>query len=142
MYKTVLLKRALGASVGIAIIALTAGVGVTHIGDRAYAGEGFFQKIGDGWRNGDWLPRYTGPKATPAASAPSSTANRVSVSYRVDCRDRDTGGDRADNTLTVAAPTREAAVAAIEQALRTRDICQDSGDLSRISVPGTGRYLN
>ena len=142
MFKTPLSKRALGASGGIALLALTTGVGVTQIASSTYAGEGFFQKIGDGWRNGDWLPRYTGPKATPARTAPSGAPNTVSVSYRVNCRDRDTGADRADNTLTVAAPTRDAAVAVIEQALQTRDIRQDSGDLSRVSVPGTGHYLN
>ena|ERR1700682_1404773 len=66
----------------------------------------------------------------------------VSVSYRVDCRDRDTGASRADSTITVTAPTRAAAVAEIEQTIRSSDICQGNGDFSRITVPGSGRYLN
>jgi hypothetical protein len=142
MFTGSIYKKAMGVSIGGAMMFLASVVGVTHSSNLAYAGEGFFDKIGDGWRNGDWLPRYTGPKGAPPQTAAAGPANTVSVSYRVNCRDRDNGADRADNTLTVAAPTREAAVAQIEQALRTTDICQDSGDLSRVEVLGTGHYLN
>jgi hypothetical protein len=79
-----------------------------------------------------------GPVHAYVASAP----NGVAVSYRVDCRDRDTGADRADTTVTVAAPTHDAAVAAILQKAQTSDLCQSNGDLSRVTVPGSGRFLN
>src|SRR5690349_13490654 len=52
----------------------------------------------------------------------------VSVSYRVDCRDRDIGGNRADSTVTFTASTRAAVVAEIERLARSTDLCQSTGD--------------
>jgi len=124
------------------------------------------KKIGDGWRQGRWLPGVPSvrPKSVQEVLFPvcwgspqdcrgtankdqktaggASTSNWVMVSYQVDCRDRYTGADRADNTITVQAPTREEAVATIEQQERTGDLCQANGDSSRVTKPGTGRYLN
>jgi hypothetical protein len=151
------------AAAGIAGLSLCAGI--PNGANVAHAGEGFFQKIGDGWKKGKWIPGI--PNVRPQtvqevlfpvcwghpqdcresakpAGGPSQRVPEawVSVSYRVDCRDRDTGADRADNTVTVTAPTRDQAVARIEELARTSDLCQANGDLSRITVPGSGRYLN
>lgn len=124
----------------------------------AQAGEGFFQKIGDGWKNVIPKVQLKSPQellpvcwGSPQECRDDNQRNgtqthqaqaRVSVSYRVDCRDRDTGRDRADNTVTVSAPTRAAAVAEIERLARTTELCQANGDSSRVTVPGSGRYLN
>jgi hypothetical protein len=65
-----------------------------------------------------------------------------SVTYRVDCKDKTTGASRATSTVTVFASTRQAAVNEIERMIRTGDVCQGNGDLSRITVPGSGHYLD
>jgi hypothetical protein len=65
-----------------------------------------------------------------------------SVTYHVDCKDRATGASRAASTVTVSASMRQAAVTDIERMIRTGDVCQRNGDLSRITVPGSGRYLD
>jgi hypothetical protein len=134
-------------------------------GSAAHAGEGFFEKIGDGWRKGEWVPGV--PDVKPKTwqevvfpicwgspqdcregaknknqQATGGAQPLVSISYRVDCRDRDTGGDRADSTITVTASTRQAATAEVERLAHTTDLCQGSGDRSRVTVPGSGRYLD
>jgi hypothetical protein len=149
-----------------AVAACCVASGAPRATNLAYAGEGFFQKIGDGWKKGNWVPGI--PSVRPQTVqevifpvcwgspqdcrddankriqtvAPGGTPSFVSVSYRVDCRDRDTGADRADNTVTATAKTRDAAVAEIERLARSSDLCQGNGDLSRVTVPGSGRYLN
>lgn len=124
------------------------------------------KKIGDGWRQGRWLPGIPNirPQSVQEVLFPVcwgspqdcrdsakkdqrtaggiSTSTWVTVSYRVDCRDRDTWADRADSTITVQAPTRADALAAIEQQEQISDLCQANGDLSRVTKPGTGRYLD
>jgi hypothetical protein len=135
----------------------------------ATAGEGFFEKIGDGWKKGHWVPNLPDVKpqtvqevlfpvcwGSPQDCRDDARRNQkagtggaqtqqvalVSVSYRVDCRDRNTGRDRADSTVTVTASSRQAAVAEIERLARAQDLCQGNGDQSRVTVPGSGRYLN
>jgi len=65
-----------------------------------------------------------------------------SARYRVDCKDRATGAWQAVSTVTISASTRQAAVNEIERMIRAGDVCQGNGDLSRITVPGSGRYLD
>lgn len=81
-------------------------------------------------------------RGNPGSAQVRPVPSQIAVSYRVDCKDRDTGADRADTTITIAAPTREAAVTAINQEAQSRDLCQSNGDLSRITVPGSGRFMN
>jgi hypothetical protein len=77
------------------------------------------KKIGDGWRKGKWIPGlpsvkpqtwqevvfpicWGSPQGLSRGREEEKPDHRrrarllVSVSYRVDCRDRDTGADRAD----------------------------------------------
>ena len=130
-----------------------------------HAGNGFFEKIGDGWKHGKWVPGipHVKPKTWQEVIFPVCWGSPqdcrddakkqdqrtsggpqplVSVSYRVNCRDRDTGGNRADSTVTVTASTRAGAVAEIERLARSTDLCQGTGDLSRVTIPGSGRYLD
>jgi hypothetical protein len=65
-----------------------------------------------------------------------------SVTYRVECKDKATGASRATSTVTISASTRQAAVNDIERMIRTGDVCQGNGDSSRMTVPGSGRYLD
>ena len=128
------------------------------------AAQSVFQKIGDGWKHGKWIPGVPDVKpqtiqevifpvcwghpqdcrddAVKKSKAQGGEPQLVSVSYRVDCVDKDSGAPRADSTMTVTALTRDAAVAEIEKARGKGDVCQGNGDLSRITVPGSGRYLN
>ncbi|MEA2918597.1 MAG: hypothetical protein QOJ15_10678 [Bradyrhizobium sp.] len=135
--------------------------------DPSHAGEGFFEKIGDGWRKGTWVPgipdvkpqtlqevifpvcwgspqdcRDDAKKNNTSRAAGQQVATVVSVTYMVDCIDATDGADRADSVVTVSASTRQAAVAEIERLKQTTDLCQGNGDLSRVTKRGTGRYLN
>jgi hypothetical protein len=64
------------------------------------------------------------------------------VTYRVDCRDAFTGADRADATVTVTSKvsTEDARNEVLRQ-VQSSDLCQASGDMSRVTKPGTGRWL-
>lgn len=77
-----------------------------------------------------------------SAQAEERNRNQVSVTYRVNCRDRDTGADRAYSTVTATGWTRRAALAQISRMIETNDLCQANGDQTRITVPGSGRLLN
>lgn len=77
-----------------------------------------------------------------AALGEGRPRNPVSVTYRVNCRDSNSGADRAYSTVTVTKWSHEAAVAEISHMIRTRDLCQSNGDQTRVTVPGSGRLLN
>jgi hypothetical protein len=65
-----------------------------------------------------------------------------SVSFRVRCKDAQTGANRADTTLTVTSTvSREAAVQEVLRQYETTDLCQSNGDTSRVMVPNSGEWL-
>jgi hypothetical protein len=117
----------------------------------ALAGEGVFQKIGDGWKKGHWLPGLDWPgKDQPQQpqSKPSSPPTRVGelyqITYRVDCRDRQTGRDAGDETLTITSPhSYPHAEALARSEVENRNVCFNPawGDRDRVMVPGSGRTL-
>jgi hypothetical protein len=75
----------------------------------------------------------------PQIIVPSPT---YSVTYRVDCRDAITGADRADNTITVTSTVSVAdAQNEVIRRLQSSDLCQANGDTSRVTKPGSGRWL-
>jgi hypothetical protein len=120
---------------------------------QAYAGEGFFEKIGNGPRNvvvgiiehpQRIFPPCWGSDRCDNPSETTATAQRpyYSVSFRVDCVDAVTGADRADNTVTVTSPVSiDDARNTVMQSYQTTDLCQANGDRSRRMVPGSGRWL-
>jgi hypothetical protein len=92
-----------------------------------------------------WGRHHHDCRSTPASRSKVTSDDLqplFSVTYRADCRDKATGASRAASTVTVSASTRQAAVDEIERMIRTNDVCQGNGDLSRIAVPGSGRYLD
>ena len=77
-----------------------------------------------------------------ARSRPTILSPRSLVASHVYCKDKATGAPRAASTVTVSASTRQAAVNDIERMIRNGDVCQENGDVSRVTVPGSGRYLD
>jgi hypothetical protein len=135
----------------------------------AQAGEGFFQKIGDGWRKGNWVPglpdvkpqtwqevvipvcwgspqncRGEAQKAAAGKGHPPS-APIYSVTFRVDCIDKDNGRDRGDSTTTFSsAKSEDEARQVALNTYRSSDLCQidpNYRDASRVMKPGSGRFI-
>ena len=64
------------------------------------------------------------------------------AAYRVDCYDYSSGRDSGDQTLTVTSPVSiEVARDEIVRQLLSSDICRSTGDLTRMTRPGSGRWL-
>lgn len=134
----------------------------------AQAGEGFFEKIGDGWRQGKWVPGVPDIKpqtwqevvfpicwgspqdcrgeAEKTESRPGQPSPPLyAATFRVDCIDKDNGRDRGDSTSTFTsrASLDEARQAALN-AYNSSDLCQidpNYRDASRITKPGSGRFM-
>jgi hypothetical protein len=134
----------------------------------AHAGEGFFEKIGDGWRKGKWVPGVPDIKpqtwqevvfpicwgspqncrgeAEKTAARPGQPPPPLfAATFRVDCIDKDNGRDRGDSTstFTSSASLDEARRAALN-AYNSSDLCQidpNYRDASRITKPGSGRFM-
>jgi hypothetical protein len=124
---------------------LTAGFATTFAilatADIATAGEGVFQKFGDGLRHGveDILTPNKVDKPAQPASPP---VPQYSATYRVDCLDAQTGADRADNTITATSPISEAAARAYILDLASKaDLCEANGDTTRVTKRGSGRWI-
>jgi hypothetical protein len=81
--------------------------------------------------------RPNAEKTNVPVSAPTYT-----VSYRVDCIDVHTGRDRGDQTITVTSlVSMEDARQGILKQMQNSDLCRGTGDLSRITKAGSGRWL-
>jgi hypothetical protein len=134
----------------------------------AQAGEGFFEKIGDGWRKGKWVPGLPDVKpqtwqevvfpicwgspqncrgeAEKTVSRPGQPLPPLyAATFRVDCIDRDNGRDRGDSTsiYTSMKSLDEARQAALN-AYNSSDLCQidpNYRDASRLMKPGSGRFI-
>lgn|SRR5262249_52452304 len=131
----------------------------------AHAGEGFFQKIGDGWRKGKWVPGL--PDVKPQtwqevvfpicwgsphdcrgeADKKAGQAHPLlySVTFRVDCIDADNGRDRGDSTSTfTSSKSIDDAQQKALDAYNSSDLCQidpNYRDSSRNMRPGSGRFV-
>jgi hypothetical protein len=131
----------------------------------AQAGEGFFEKIGDGWRKGEWLPGV--PDVKPQTwqevifpicwGSPQDCRGKAetkagpnhpplySVTFRVDCVDTGNGRDRGDSTTTfTSSKSVDDAKQAALNAYNSSDLCQidpNYRDASRVMKPGSGRFL-
>ena len=161
MYKTI--RTALAG----ALVAYVAFAGASFV-PVAHAGEGFFQKIGDGWRKGQWAPGIPDVKpqtwqevifpicwgspqdcrgeAEKSVSKPGQPIPPLySATFRVDCIDRDNGRDRGDFTTTfTSGKSLEDARQTALNAYHSSDLCQidpNYKDASRIMKQGSGRFL-
>ncbi len=123
-------------------------------GTLAHACESVFCKIGDGPRHvvegvvahpqrifppcwgSDRCddPAKAGPTQGPH---PSKRAKLISE----DCKDAVTGADRADNTTRPSSISLDEARNEIIRRYQTADLCQANGDTSRITKPGSGRWM-
>jgi hypothetical protein len=110
---------------------------------NALAGEGFFDKIGDGPKR--VLQDIVTPNRVdpPAPQRPMQTpVARYAATMRVDCMDAQTGAPRGDNTITaVSNISLQDAQSQIFAANEKRDICQANGDTTRVYIPGTFRWM-
>jgi hypothetical protein len=110
----------------------------------AFAGEGFFEKIGDGPKHfvqDIFTPNSVDRPAPAAAPAPAPVA-QYSATLRVGCLDAQTGADRADNTITATSTISTAdAMNYILNLANRSDLCQANGDTSRITRPGSARWM-
>jgi hypothetical protein len=146
--------------------ALVVAMPVTQV---AQAGEGFFQKIGDGWRKGKWVPGLPDVKPqtwqevvfpicwgspqdcrgeaekTAAGKGRPLSSPLYSVTFRVDCIDKDDGRDRGDSTTTFSsAKSADDARQAALNAYNSSDLCQadpNYRDASRVTKPASGRFI-
>jgi hypothetical protein len=147
-------------------IAILAGLlSLGFMADEAVA-QSVFQKIGDGWKNGKWLPGF--PNIRPqtwqevlfpvcwgspqkcrddaAGKAGARPAPLYSVSFTVDCQDVSTTPPtpRGDTTLTfVSTRSIDDAESKAIAAYQTSDLCQQDPnykDPSRTMVPGSGHF--
>ena len=127
----------------------------------AHAGEGFFQKIGDGWRKGKWIPglpdikpqtwqEFVFPICWGSPQDCRDDADKkvgpghpplYSVTFRVDCVDADNGWDRGDSTTTfTSSKSIDDAKQAALNAYNSSDLCQidpNYRDASRVMKPGS-----
>jgi len=144
-----------------------------RIAPRAYriapphsGGQNVFQKIGDGWLKGQWIPGlpnirpqtwqevvfpicWGSPqdcRGSTTAKAGPSRGPLYFVTFRVDCRDKDNGSPRGDSTITFTSTTSlEDAGDKAWNAYNTSDLCQidpNYQDPSRVMVPGSGRIID
>jgi hypothetical protein len=135
-------------------------------GEAALGGEGFFEKIGDGWKKGHWIPSLQGVKPqtiqevifpicwghpqdcrdTPTKSIGGLPVPAYSATVRADCQDINTGKPRGDSTVTkVSLVSMEDAKNQAWQACTTTDICKldpNYQDPTRVEVPGSCRFLD
>jgi len=146
-----------------------AGVFSFFVATQVNAGEGFFDKIGDGWKQGKWVPGIPSvkpqtlqevifpicwgnpqncrdsdeTKETRKQGQPASPV--YEASFRVDCTDKYNGRNRGDSTIFVRSSTSiEDAKSKALDAYRTSDLCQvdpNYQDRSRVMVPGSGRFI-
>ena len=134
----------------------------------AHAGEGVFDKIGDGWRKGTWVPglpdvkpqtwqevvfpicwgspqdcRDEGQKKAAGNGNPPPPL--FSVTFRVDCIDADNGRDRGDSTSTFrSTKSLDDARQAALNAYGSSDLCQidpNYQDRSRVMKGGSGHFI-
>jgi hypothetical protein len=150
----------LSAAATCAVAAVT--IPATHV---AQAGEGFFQKIGDGWRKGKWVPGV--PDVKPQTwqevvfpicwGSPQDCRGEAdkkagqghpplySVTFRVDCFDTENGRDRGDSTTTfTSSKSVDDAKQKALDAYNSSDLCQidpNYRDASRIMRRGSGRFV-
>lgn len=130
--------------------------GVPYASTSVQAGEGFLQKFGDGLRHTvesvvknpvEALPVCWGQPQNCRGEDKKTAQVKVapqtfSATYRVDCIDAVTGADRADNTITATSTVSlDEARNEIIRRYQTSDLCQANGDTSRITKPGSGRWL-
>jgi hypothetical protein len=134
-------------TVGLGKSIVTAAIGaflmIPHFASSATAGEGFFQKLGDGPKRviQDIVTPNKVDRSTPTVPA-SAPVRHYSATYRVDCIDANTGRDRADNSITATSDASQAAAVNYILDLANRsDLCQANGDTSRITKPGSGRWM-
>jgi hypothetical protein len=132
----------------------------------AHAGEGFFEKIGDGWRTGKWVPGL--PDIKPKTwqevvfpicwGSPQDCRGEAegkagpghpplySATFRVDCVDAANGRDRGDSTITyTSSKSIDDARQQATNAYSSSDLCQadpNYKDPSRITKPGSGRFVD
>jgi hypothetical protein len=123
---------------------IAASIMISSLNSSAFAGEGFFEKIGDGPKRfvqDIFTPNSVDPPAPASAPAPAPV-NKYTATLRVDCMDAQTGADRADNTITASSnvSTADARNYIINLANRS-DLCQANGDTSRVTKPGSGRWM-
>jgi hypothetical protein len=132
------------------------------------AGEGVFQKLGDGWRNGQWIPGFNihiRPKTWQEVVFPvcwgspqdcreptkakvgALPAPLYSVTYIVDCQDTSTSPPtpRGDQIITFysAISYEDAKNKALQEINQPPDLCQRDPkylDRSRTTVPGSGHF--
>jgi hypothetical protein len=137
MTQAAFVKTILKATVAASIL-------IPSLTGSAFAGEGFFEKIGDGPKN-RIREIFTPNKVESPAPAPivvPTPANLYWVTYRVDCIDARTGTNRADNTVTQSSTVSRADAMNIVLILsRQEDLCQANGDTSRVTKPGSGRWM-
>jgi hypothetical protein len=150
MAKIILVKTIVTAAIAATII-------IPTLVSSAAAGEGFFQKIGDGPTRvlrDIVTPNKVDPPAPVRAPVPvqatvpapvpvQASSPHFVATYRVDCRDAQTQADRADNTLQFSGPaaSKEAFENYIVNLSHKQDFCQGNGDTSRVMKPGSGRFL-
>jgi hypothetical protein len=150
MAKIILVKTIVMAAIAATII-------IPTLVSSAAAGEGFFQKIGDGPKRvlqDIVTPNKVDPPAPVRAPGPvqasvpapvpvQASSPHFVATYRVDCRDAQTQADRADNTLQFSGPaaSKEAFENYIINLSHEQDFCQGNGDTSRVMKPGSGRFL-
>ena len=132
MTQTSLVKTLVKATIAVCIM----------IPGSAFAGEGFFQKIGDGPKRvvqDIFTPNSVDRPAPAPAPAPVA---QYSATLRVGCLDAQTGADRADNTITATSTVSTAdAMNYILNLANRSDLCQANGDTSRITRPGSAHWM-
>jgi len=125
-----------------------------------------FQKIGDGWRHGKWIPGLPDVKpktwqevvfpicwgspqdcrGESEAKARPSHPPLFSATFRVDCIDAHNGRDRGDSSITyTSSKSIDDAKKLALDAYNTSDLCQidpNYQDPSRIMKQGSGRFID
>jgi hypothetical protein len=107
----------------------------------AFAGEGFFQKIGDGPKR--VIQDIITPESVDNGKGGASLHVQFVATMRVDCQDAQTGVPRGDNTITAISHISQQDAA--NQVFAANDrvpLCQQNGDTTRIAIPGTFRWMN
>jgi hypothetical protein len=109
-------------------------------GASAFACESVFCKIGDGPKR--VIQDIVTPNKVDQGPARAAPAVKYSATLRIDCQDAQTGAPRADNTITVVSNVSQQDAENQILAITGRsDICQANGDTTRVSIPGTARWM-
>jgi hypothetical protein len=159
------MRNTIGSALLLVALSMLGSTPLTH---GARAGEGFFQKIGDGWRKGKWVPGlpdvkpqtwqevvfpicWGSPQDCRGEAQQTASKQGVpppplySVTFRVDCIDADNGRDRGDSTTTfTSSKSEDDARQAAVNAYKSSDLCQydpNYRDRSRITRTGSGRFI-